>query len=62
MKYFWEGKMLEECDHETILNILLQNPEELNLKEKPSVAKENKISTLDTSSAEVDDKGAFIKE
>ena len=58
--------MLEEPqDHETILNILLQNPEELNLKEKPSGIRENKMFTLDMreipiSSAEADDNGAYI--
>ena len=45
---FREGQLLEEPqDHETILNILLQNPEELNLKEKPSGIRENKMFTLD---------------
>ena len=58
--------MLEEPqDHETILNILLQNPEELNLKEKPSGIRENKMFTLDMreipiSSAEADDNSAYI--
>jgi len=51
--------------HLTILNILLQNPEELDLKHKPSAIRENKIFTLDKreipiSSAEADDNGAFI--
>lgn len=57
--------MLEETDHETILNILLQNHKELNLKEKPSAIRENKLFTLDMreipiSSAEADDNGAYI--
>ena len=63
---FREGQLLEEPqDHETILNILLQNPEELNLKEKPSGIRENKMFTLDMreipiSSAEADDNGAYL--
>ena len=57
--------MLGETDHETILNVLLQNPNELNLKEKPSAIRENKLFTLDMreipiSSAEADDNGAYI--
>jgi len=55
----------DDADHLTILNILLQNPEELDLKHKPSAIRENKIFTLDKreipiSSAEADDNGAYI--
>lgn len=47
-------------DHCTILNILLDNPEELDLKHKPSAIREDKIFTLDQrvipiASAEADD-------
>ena len=57
--------MLGETDHETILNTLLQNPIELNLKEKPSAIRENKLFTLDMreipiSSVEAEDNGAYI--
>ena len=57
--------MLGETDHETILNVLLQSPNELNLKEKPSAIREYKVFTLDMreipiSSAEADDNGAYI--
>lgn len=64
-----EGKPVssgkDDADHLTILNILLQNPEELLLKHKPSAIRENKIFTLDMreipiSSAEADDNGAYI--
>ena len=52
-------------DHCTILNILLDNPEELDLKHKPSAIREDKIFTLDQrvipiASAEADDNGAYI--
>ena len=52
-------------DHCTILNILLDNPEELDLKHKPSAIREDKIFTLNqrvipTASAEADDNGAYI--
>ena len=64
---FRERQLLEESDHETILNILLQNPEELNLKEKLSAIRENKIFTPDMrvipiSSAQADDIGAYISQ
>lgn len=52
-------------DHCTILNILLDNPEELDLKHKPSAIREDKIFTLDQrvipiASAEENDNGAYI--
>jgi hypothetical protein len=55
---------VDEADHVTILNILLQNPEELNLKEKPSAIRQNKMFTLDSreipiASAKADDNGAY---
>ena len=58
-----ENKENEEYGNtEVILNILLNNPEELNLKGKPSAIRENKIFTLDQrkisiSSAQCDDNG-----
>ena len=57
--------MLGETDHETIFNVLLQNPNELTLKGKPSAIRENKLFTLNMreipiSSAEADDNGAYI--
>ncbi|RMX57773.1 hypothetical protein pdam_00006752 [Pocillopora damicornis] len=60
-----EEQLLGETDHETILNTLLQNPIELNLKEKPSAIRENKLFTLDMreipiSSVEAEDNGAYI--
>ena len=61
-KFVSSGK--DDADHLTILNILLQNPEEFQLKQKPSAIRENKIFTLDmrkipVSSAEADDNGAY---
>ena len=55
----------EDLDHQTILNILLQNPEEMNLKIKPAGKRENKVFTLDMreipiKSAQADDNGAYI--
>lgn len=52
-------------DHFTTLNILLENPEELDLKHKPSAIREDKIFTLDhrvipIASAEADDNGAYL--
>ena len=52
-------------NHLTILNILLQNPEELDLKHKPSGIRENKMFTLDArsvsiNSAKADDNGSYI--
>lgn len=52
-------------DHFTILNIVLDNPEELDLNHKPSAIREDKIFTLDQrvipiASAEADDNGAYI--
>lgn len=54
-----------EGDHQSIINILLQNPEDFNLKQKPSGIRENKMFTLDMreipiSSAKADDNGAYI--
>ena len=48
-----------------ILNILLNFPEELNLKVKPSAIRENKVFTLDArqismESAGADDNGAYV--
>ena len=53
-----------DADHVTILNILLQNPEDYDLKEKPSGIRENKTFTLNAqevpmSSAKADDNGAY---
>ena len=52
-------------DRCTILNILLDNPEELDLKHKPSAIREDKIFTLDQrvipiASAEADDNRTHI--
>lgn len=52
-------------DHCTILSILLENPEDLDLKHKPSAIREDKLFTLDSrqipiASAEADDNGAYI--
>jgi len=52
-------------DHSTILNILLENPEELDLKHKPSAIREDKLFTLDRrvvpiASTEADDNGAYL--
>ena len=60
MNNYW-GKLTTK----TILNVLLQNPNELNLKEKSSAIRENKLFTLDMreiliSSAKADDNGAYI--
>lgn len=54
-----------EGDNQSLVNILLQNPEDFNLKQKPSRIRENKMSTLDMreipiSSAKADDNGAYI--
>ena len=54
-----------EGDHQSLINILLQNPEDFNLKQKPSGIRENKMFTLDMreipiSSAKADDNGAYI--
>eukprot|EP00795_Rhopilema_esculentum_P007892 gene7892-13777_t len=50
---------------EVILNILLENPEEMNLGKKTTAVRENKAFTLDAreisiASAECDDNGAYI--
>lgn len=45
--FFRSLKTTEDMDHCTILNILLENPEELDLKHKPSAIREDKIFTLD---------------
>ena len=54
-----------EGDHQSLINILLQNPEDFNLKQKPSGIYENKMFTLGMreipiSSAKADDNGAYI--
>lgn len=54
-----------DVDHQSLINILLQNPEDFNLKQKPSGIRENKMFTLDMreipmSSAKTDDNGAYI--
>lgn len=56
---------LTVSDHKTILNVLLQNPEDFELKEKPSAIRENKMFTLDMrkipiSSAKADDNGVYV--
>ena len=53
-----------EGDHQSLINILLQHPEDFNLKQKPSGIRENKMFTLDMreipiSSAKADDNGAY---
>ena len=55
---------IDDADHFTILNILLEHPEELNLKHKPSAIRENQMFTLDAreipiDSAKADDNGAY---
>ena len=60
-----KSKTSDYSDHQTLLNILLQNPEELNLKRKPSAIRENKLFTLDMreipiESAKADDNGSYI--
>ena len=60
-----KGQPGDDLDHQTILSILLQNPEEMNLKTKPSAIRENKVFTLDMreisiQSAKADDNGAYI--
>ena len=52
-------------NHQSLINILPQNPEDFNLKQKPSGIRENKMFTLDMreiplSSAKADDNGAYI--
>ena len=42
-----KGQPGDDLDHQTILNILLQNSKEMNLKTKPSAIRENKVFTLD---------------
>ena len=54
-----------DVDHQSLINILLQNPEDFNLKQKPSGIRENRMFTLDKreipmSSAKTDDNGAYI--
>ena len=63
--FFRSLRTTEDMDHCTILNILLDNPEDLDLKHKPSAIREDKIFTLDQrvipiASAEADDNGAYI--
>ena len=50
-----------EGDHQSLINILLQNPEHFNLKQKPSGIPENKMFTMEIprSSAKADDNGAY---
>ena len=55
----------DNADHLSILSILLHNPEEMDLKRKPSAIRENKLFSLDMreipiSSAEADDNGAYV--
>lgn len=55
----------QEQDYQTIMNILLQNPEELDLKHKPSAIRDHNMFTLDRrtvsiESAKADDNGAYI--
>lgn len=55
----------QEQDYQTIRNILLQNPEELDLKHKPSAIRDDNMFTLDRrtvsiESAKADDNGAYI--
>ena len=55
----------QEQDYQTIMNILLQNPEELDLKHKPSAIRDDNMFTLDRrtvsiESAKADDNGAYI--
>ena len=57
----------DTSDHQTILNILLHKPEELELKRKPSGIRENKIFTLDIrkislASAAADDNGVYVRQ
>ena len=52
-------------DHQSLINILLQNPKDFHLKQKPSGIRENKMFTLDMreisiSSAKADDNEAYI--
>lgn len=54
-----------EQDHQTILNTLLDNPEEFNLKHKPSGIRDDQMFTLDMrevsiASAKADDNGVYI--
>ena len=54
-----------DVDHQSLINILLQNPRDFNLKQKPSGIRENKMFTLDKreipmSSAKTDNNGAYI--
>ena len=60
-----KGQPGNDLDQQTILSILLQNPEEMNLKTKPSAIRENKVFTLDMREisiqpAKADDNGAYI--
>ena len=55
---------IDDADQVTILNILLQNPEELSLKEKPSAIRANKMFSIESrkipiASAKADDNGAY---
>ena len=55
----------QEQDYQTIMDILLQNPEELHLKHKPSAIRDDNMFTLDRrtvsiESAKADDNGAYI--
>lgn len=55
----------QQQDYQKIMNILLQNPEELDLKHKPSAIRDDNMFTLDRrtvsiESAKADDNGAYI--
>lgn len=55
----------DNADHLTILSILLHNPEEMDLKRKPSAIRENKLFSLDMQeipipSAKADENGAHV--
>ena len=48
-----------------IINVLLNNPEELEFKQKPSAIREDRVFTLDSrkismESASADDNGAYL--
>ena len=55
----------QEQDYQTIMNILLQYPEELDLEHKPSAIRDDNMFTLDRrtvsiESAKADDNGAYV--
>jgi len=54
-----------EGDHQSLINILLQNPQDFKLKQKPSGIRDNEMFTSDMreiqiSSPKADDNGAYI--